>query len=80
MQFAPFWKNKGKARKINELSQLLSSLGDKLIGKGYYLETADLKDEKAVSKIFNDITVIKDDYKEKINDFLNIHYPGVSLK
>ena len=80
MQFAPFWKNKGKARKINELSLLLSDLGDKLAGKEYYLEAADLQDEKAISKILNDIIIVKDDYKERINDFLNVYYPGVSLK
>jgi hypothetical protein len=79
MQFAPFWSNMGKARKINELSHLLTSLGEKLIGKEYHLETADLE-EKAISKIFNDIVTIKDDYKERINNLLNIFYPGVSLK
>ena len=80
MEFAPFWKSRGKARKINKLSQLLSSLGDKLLGKGYYLETAEEKDEKAITKTFSDITIIKDDYRERINEFLTVYYPGVTLK
>lgn len=77
--FNPFCQKCGKTRRVNELSNMLSALCDELIVKADHLENVDISDERSIVKTFNEIDEIKEKYKEKINDYLDIYKPGVKV-